>query len=136
MIEYLKLFEKTVVIALILMMAVVVLLTTVEMGISIGNDIIAPPVFLLEISHLMKLFGDFMLILIGIELLETTKLFLTDKIIHVEIVILVAIMAIARKVIILDVKKLDSLTLIGIGVVVITLAGSYYLIKRSQNEAQ
>jgi uncharacterized membrane protein (DUF373 family) len=42
----------------------------------------------------------------------------------------VALIAIARKVIILDVKELDGLKLIGIGVIIIALAGGYVYIKR------
>jgi LPXTG-motif cell wall-anchored protein len=42
--------------------------------------------------------------------------------------------AIARKVIILDSSKIDSLTLIGIGFIVLSLSAGYYLVKRSQDE--
>jgi len=48
------------------------------------------------------------------------------------VVLLVAIIAIARKVIILDVKALPSMTLVGIGVIVISLSIGYYLVKKSQ----
>jgi uncharacterized membrane protein (DUF373 family) len=37
--------------------------------------------------------------------------------------------AIARKVIILDVKELSSLTLIGIGVIIFALSAGYYFLK-------
>ena len=37
--------------------------------------------------------------------------------------------AIARKVIILDVKKMDSGSLLGIAAIILALAGGYYLIK-------
>jgi uncharacterized membrane protein (DUF373 family) len=40
--------------------------------------------------------------------------------------------AIARKVIILDVKELSSLTLIGIGAIVLALSTGYYLLKRGR----
>jgi hypothetical protein len=42
--------------------------------------------------------------------------------------------AIARKIIILDVKTMPSLTLIAIGFIIIALAIGYYLIKRSRIE--
>ena len=44
--------------------------------------------------------GFFLLVLIGIELLETIKAYLLTNVIHVEIVLEVALIAIARKVII------------------------------------
>ena len=46
----------------------------------------------------------------------------------------VAMIAIARKVIILDVKELSSLTLMGIGVIIIALSAGYYLLTIKQNE--
>ena len=57
-------------------------------------------------------------------------MYLDHKLVHVEVVMTVAIIAIARKVIILDVKDLDGLKLIGIGVIIIALAGGYIFIKR------
>jgi uncharacterized membrane protein (DUF373 family) len=42
--------------------------------------------------------------------------------------------AIARKVIILDVKELPSATLLGIAAIIITLSSGYYLFKRARLE--
>jgi len=59
--------------------------------------------FRLENHELLSFFGFFLLVLIGIEFLDTIKAYLRDSVIYVEIVILVAIIAISRKVILLDV---------------------------------
>ncbi|MGE5311020.1 MAG: phosphate-starvation-inducible PsiE family protein, partial [Nitrospirota bacterium] len=56
--------------------------------------------------------------------------YMVEKVVHVEIVFAVALIAVARKVIVLDVAKYPSLTLIAIGVIIIALSVSYYLIKR------
>ncbi|NOT53204.1 MAG: phosphate-starvation-inducible PsiE family protein, partial [Deltaproteobacteria bacterium] len=106
----LKYFERLIVLALILMMVMVIALATVELGWIIWQDIMTPPVFLLDIDELLDIFGFFLLILIGLELLETIKAYLTDHIVHVEIVLEVALIAIARKVIILEPKELSALT--------------------------
>jgi uncharacterized membrane protein (DUF373 family) len=131
MIAALKLFEKLVVFSLVGMMALVVALATLELGWVIVKDIITPPVFLLEINELLEVFGMFLLVLIGIELLDTIKSYLADHILRVEIVLVVAIIAIARKVIILDTEKLSDLTLIGIGAIILALAIGYYMVKQS-----
>lgn len=131
--KYLVKLEKTIVLSLLAMMVLVVFLSTVELGWLIINDIITPPVFLLDISELLDVFGMFLLVLIGIELLETVKMYLTEKAVHVEIVFMVALIAIARKVIILDIKETSSLTLIGIGVIIIALSAGYYLLTRKRN---
>ena len=99
--------------ALTVMMAVVLFLATMELGWIIVKDVTTPPVLLLEIDELLEIFGLFMLVLIGVELLETImKTYLAEGVNHAEIVISVAIIAIARKVIILDVKDLSGITLI------------------------
>jgi uncharacterized membrane protein (DUF373 family) len=122
-------FESIINAALLIMMAVVVLLKTVDLGWTIVKDIAAPPVFLLEVSALLDLFAAFLLVLIGVELLDTVKVYITDKTVHVELILSVGLVAIARKVILLDVKHLDGLSLIGIGVIIIALAASYYLVR-------
>ena len=128
----LKTFEKIVVLALIAMMVLVISLAVIELAWIIIQDLIKPPLLLLEINDLLDIFGFFLLILIGVELLETIKAYLSEHVVHVEIVLEVALVAIARKVIILDVKELSSLTLIGIAAVIIALAVAYYLEKRSR----
>ncbi|MFZ0611399.1 MAG: phosphate-starvation-inducible PsiE family protein [Desulfobacterales bacterium] len=125
--------ERVVVVALLIMMSLVVCLATVELGWFIIKDIITPPVFLLEIDELLEIFGMFLIVLIGIELLETVKMYLTQQMVHVEVVFMVAMIAIARKVIVLDLKDYPSLTLIGIGVIIVSLAVGYYLLTKKQN---
>ena len=123
----LKLFEKVVVLSLIAMMAVLVLLSTVELGWIILKDIITPPYVLPGIIDLLDIFGFFLLILIGIELLETIRAYLVEHVVHVEVVLEVALIAVARKVIILDVKEYSSLTILGIAALILALSVAFFL---------
>jgi uncharacterized membrane protein (DUF373 family) len=127
---FLKKFEHIIVLSLITMMVIVVVLATVELGWIIIRDIVTPPIILLEIDELLEIFGFFLLVLIGIELLETIKAYLLTNVIHVEIVLEVALIAIARKVIILDLNKYDSLTLVGIAALIAAVALAFLVIKR------
>lgn len=127
---FLKKFEYVIVLSLITMMVVVVLLTTVELGWVIIRDIITPPIILLEIDELLEIFGFFLLVLIGIELLETIKAYLMTNVVHVEIVLEVALIAIARKVIILDIGRYESLTLVGVAALISAVALAFLVIKR------
>ena len=119
--------------SLILMMIVVILLSTIELGHILVLDIITPPNYLLNINELLDVFGFFMLILIGVELLETIRAYLNENEVHVEIVLEVALIAVARKVVIIDVKEYSPETLLAIAAIVLSLAGAYYLQKRSRN---
>ena len=131
-----KLFERVVVVSLLVMMMLVVALATLELGWIIVKDIIRPPVLLLEVDEILEIFGFFLLILIGVELLETIKAYLTDNVIHVEIVLEVALIAVARKVIVLDLSKYDGLTVLSIAALIIALAGGFFLERSARSRAK
>jgi uncharacterized membrane protein (DUF373 family) len=131
MLPFIKSFEKIIIRVLVVLMAFVLLLSTVELAWVIIKDIITPPILLLEIDELLDIFGLFMLVLIGIELLDTiAKTYMAESVDHAQIVMAVAIIAIARKVIILDVKDLSGLALVGIAAIILALSIGYYLIKK------
>nr|WP_277989565.1 phosphate-starvation-inducible PsiE family protein [Corallococcus sp. NCSPR001] len=109
------------------MMMVVVALATLELGWIIAQDIITPPVLILEVDELLEIFGFVLLILIGVELLETIKAYLRDNVVHVEIVLEVALIAIARKVIVLDLSKYDGVSVLAVAALIIALAVAFSL---------
>mgnify|MGYP001078130913 FL=1 len=121
-------FEKGIIFVLSLMMMIVILLATIEFGYILVVDILTPPLFFVEVSELLDIFGFFLLILIGVELFETIRSYMAEHIVHVEVVAEVALIAIARKVIILDVKDFTPLALLGIAAIIIALAAAYFLV--------
>ena len=131
--SFIRKFERCVILSLIVMMIIVVLISTIELGYIIVKDIISPPLFWLEIQQLLEIFGFFMLILIGVELLETIKAYLAEKVVHSEIVLEVALIAITRKVIILDTKEYSGMAVMGIAALILAIAIAYYLMKKSFN---
>ncbi|MFC1835523.1 phosphate-starvation-inducible PsiE family protein [Thermodesulfobacteriota bacterium] len=129
MTDLLQKFEHLVVKTLLVMMAIVVFLATLELCYILIKDIIKPPILILEINDLLEIFGMFMLVLIGLELFESIQVYHKDRIIRVEVVIMVAIIAVSRKVIILDYKSLSSFTLLQVGVGILCLGLTYMLLK-------
>jgi uncharacterized membrane protein (DUF373 family) len=122
--------EKIIVAVLILLMIIVLLLATYELGKFLFNAIFINESGL-TLGNVMELFGGFLLVLIGIELLDTIKVYLKDNVVHVEVVLLVAIIALARKIVIYDIETLTGDKIIGIAVLIIALAGAYFLIKKA-----
>ena len=134
MLRLLKRFERFLIQVLMVMMALVLLLATIDLGWLIIKDIFQPFSLVLSIDQLLELFGLFMLVIIGIELLETImKTYLTQGIPHYEVVLSVAIIAIARKVIILDIKETSSLSLVGIAAIILALTVGYYFMKKTEH---
>ncbi len=132
--SYLDTFQKTIIAVLTALMAIVVMLATFELVYIMALDILSPPFILLDANDLLNIFGYFLLILIGIELLETFRIYLKEQAINVQVVFLVAMIALARKVIILDASEMQSLTIVGIGFIILALAAGYYLVKKSKDE--
>ena len=61
---------------------------------------------------------------------ETIKAYLDEDVIHAEIVLLVALVAIGRKVIITDFKYSEPQAMYGTAALVLALSVGYYLVKR------
>jgi uncharacterized membrane protein (DUF373 family) len=135
--------ERTIIIALLLMLIVVVVLSTwsfcealieriaVRMGGGIAADEEWKALLHYRMGFLREVFSGFLLLLIGIELMKTVVMYLQSHVLHVEVVMTVAIIAVARHTIDLDFEKADPLLLIGIGVMLLSLSLGYYFFRRS-----
>lgn len=119
-----------------IVMTIIVALSIVELGIVLYLDIFDPTdnVLFLEIDELFMIFGFFFIILIGFELMETIEMYFKENVIHAEVVLLVAVIAVSRKVILLDLEKYEPLAIIGLGIIILALGGCYYLIKLSHRD--
>lgn len=131
MTRFTRFVERGIVYTLIGLMSLVIVVATGELGWLIYRDLSTPPILMLEIEQLLDLFGFFLLVLIGVELLETIKAYLVEHVVHVEIVIEVALIAIARKVIVLDLSKHSGVTVLAIAALVLALACAYFIEKRA-----
>ncbi len=118
--------QKFTVLALAGMLAVVVFLSTIHLGVLIAEEVWTPPRFLIRVQGLLEIFGYFLLVLIGVELLETLKAYLKKDVIHVRVVLEVALIAMARKVIIEEPNAVSALTLFGIAALILALGIAFY----------
>ena len=89
----------------------------------------------MTISDILATFGAFMAVLIAIEIFINITIYLREDVIHVRIVMATALMAIARKVIVLDYKEVKSEYVYATAAVVIAMAIGYWLVnKKTQND--
>jgi uncharacterized membrane protein (DUF373 family) len=79
---------------------------------------------------LIEIFGLFLNILIALELLENVTAYLRKHIVQVELVVVTALIAISRKIIIFDPNKYSKDDLIALTVGTLALAASYWLIRK------
>jgi len=123
--QWLRKYERVIVGALLAMLAVVVALSTVELGWILLKDILSPPSLLLEVDELLEVFGFFLLVLIGLELLDTIKIYFEKGSIELKVIFTVALIAIGRKIIIFDPKDYDGLQMIGVAAIIVALVFGY-----------
>lgn len=128
---HLKRFEHFIVIALLCLMMLAVFVSTVELVIILYRQLMKPPVLLLSIDEMLEVFGFFLMVLIGLELLETIKAYLDEDRVHAEVVFLVALVAVSRKVIILDYKEMTPELLLSMSAITLALSVGYFLVRRA-----
>jgi uncharacterized membrane protein (DUF373 family) len=135
MIETVNKFEKLIYASLMIMLIAVLVASVIFLGWTLVVSLIDSTPWQLETHEMIQVLGGFLLVLIGVELLDTIKAYFLENAIHVEIVVLLAIIAIARKVILLDPTGMSGFDygfeLIGIGIIVVGLSAGYYLIKKA-----
>ena len=119
--------QAVIVRVLMLLLLVVVALSTVHLGVLIAQEIWKPPRFLIVVPALLELFGYFLLVLIGVELLETLRGYVRHSDIRLRVVLEVALIAAARKVITLEPSATPGVTLFGIAALIFALGVAYYL---------
>jgi uncharacterized membrane protein (DUF373 family) len=135
MIEVVNKFEKVVYAVLMALLMLVLATSLIDLVWLLYQSLIGSTPYLLETHELITVLGAFLLVLIGVELLDTIKAYFHENTIHVEIVVLLAIIAVARKVILLDPTGMNGFEfgfeLMGTGVIVICLAAGYYFLKKA-----
>jgi uncharacterized membrane protein (DUF373 family) len=118
--------------AMSLLLIIVILVSLLDLSKSLWSDLFFQPVFFFK-DKLFEIFGAFLTILIAIELLENITGYLQKHIIQVELVIVTSLIAVARKIIILDLKKVSDNELLGLAGAIIALSIGYGIVKWSNS---
>lgn len=93
-----------------------------------------PPFLLLDINDIFATFGAFMAVLIAIEIFINIRLYLGSNTLSVQLVIATALMAIARKVIVLDFDDVTPDYILGVAAVVLALGITYWLLAKQKQD--
>lgn len=127
---FIGLMESVVARFLSLAMIVVIFVGTIDLIRLLISDLAAEPKGFFSQS-LFTIFGAFLNILIALEILENITGYLRKHVFQVELVIATSLIAVARKIIILDLDKTTGVGLIGLASAVLALAVSYWIIRNS-----
>lgn len=124
--------QRYIYLVLAVMLLIVIIISVIELAELLVVNMFEDTSFLrLETMGILNFFEYFLLILIGIELLESIKSFIVDNTIHIDIILILAIIAVARKVIVVDYAQNDPYALIGTAALVFALCAGYFLVKKA-----
>jgi len=133
MIDSIKTFNRIMYLVLLILLGIVLVVSVINLAIIVVMFLVDDGGFILESHEIIQIFGYFLLVLIGVEFFESILTYLRDHVIHVEVIVMVAMTAVARKVILLD-SEVSDMHLLGLGFLILSLGIAYYLIRRSHRE--
>jgi uncharacterized membrane protein (DUF373 family) len=77
-------------------------------------------------------FAGVLSVVLGLELFETLKTYFTEHQIRLEVILVVAIIAVGRQVVQVDFEHTPGAVLFGLSAVILALTLGYFLVKRAQ----
>ncbi|MEM0466750.1 MAG: phosphate-starvation-inducible PsiE family protein [Candidatus Thermoplasmatota archaeon] len=124
-------FKRIIVNFLMLMLAIIIVVSTGYVGWTIIDKLVIhfDPSSISNV--IIDILGLFLLVFVSLELFETFKLYTQEHVVHVEAMLLVALIAISRKIILLDYNKITSDIFFGLSALVISIGTAYYLLKKT-----
>lgn len=109
-------------------MVVVILVSVYDLVIFLSQELFTTPLGFFN-KTLFQTFGLFLNVLIALEILENITAYLRKHVVQVELVIVTSLIAVARKIIILDLQKVTGTEIIGLSVAILSLSISYFIIR-------
>lgn len=124
-------FERALAKILSIALSLVLVVASLQMLIFLGTDLLD-----LQVNWtgegLIRLLDEVLVILIALEVLQNLTAYLREHVVQIELVLVTALTAVARKVIVMPPGMQKSPgELIGLGVAVLALAVAYWLVRQS-----
>ncbi|MFM9264378.1 phosphate-starvation-inducible PsiE family protein [Tychonema sp. BBK16] len=116
-----------------LAMILVIIVSVCDLLIFLTKELVNDHQTLLK-DTLFVIFGLFLNVLIALEILENITAYLKKHVIQVELVIVTSLIAVSRKIIILDLEKKTAADLIGLAAAIFALSISYLIVRYSNKE--
>ncbi len=112
-----------------LVLLVVMIAATFQLIWGVGWSLFSPRTEWMQ-GRLIKVLGDLLTLLIAVEVLQNITSYLRRHVIQIELVLLTAMTAVARKVIVLPPGAENKpMLLVGLGVAVLALAAAFWMVR-------
>jgi uncharacterized membrane protein (DUF373 family) len=80
---------------------------------------------------MQRAFGGVLVVVLGLELIETLKVYFHEHQVRVEVIMIVGLIAVGRHVIQIDYVHEEASQLFGLGALIVSLALGYFLVGKS-----
>jgi len=129
-------YEEVVARVLAVLVCLVIAAASLQLIGSVGLRVLNPSTDWLN-GQLMQLLDRLLLILIALEVLQNLTAYLREHVVQIELVLLTALTAVARKVIVMPQDSEGQPWLLAsLGFTVLTLAGAYWLVRWALRQQQ
>jgi len=129
-------YEEVVARVLAVLVCLVIAAASLQLIGSVGLRVLNPSTDWLD-GQLMQLLDRLLLILIALEVLQNLTAYLREHVVQIELVLVTALTAVARKVIVMPQdSEGQPLLLASLGFTVLTLAGAYWLVRWALRQQQ
>jgi len=130
--SYYQRFESLVALILTIVIGLIILAALYRLTISVISGLVLGSLDPLDHKVFQVIFGEIMTLLIALEFNHTLQYVHTrQSIIQTKVVILIALLALARKFIILDVHEMSSGHLLGLAAITLVLGITYWLVREA-----
>ena len=124
--------EREVARILTLITGVVIISALVQLVLSLGSKLLTGSEATWLGDDLIKVLGDLLTVLIALEVLQNITSYLRRHVVQIELVLVTALTAVSRKVIVLPTGAENKpQLLVGLGIAVVSLSAAYWLVKRA-----
>ena len=129
---YYQQFESAVAFALTVIIALIVLVALYRLFAEVVIELLFKAVDPLEHAVFQSIFGEVVTLLIALEFNHTLKYVVTrhQSIIQTRVVLLIALLAVARKFIVLDIHETTPQYLLGLSAVTFALGATYWFVRQ------
>lgn len=128
---YYQRFESVVALVLTLIVSLIILVALYRLSVEVVGGLVLGALNPLDHKVFQIVFGEIITLLIALEFNHTLHYVVTrvQSVIHIKVVLLIALLSLARKVIILDLKETTPNELLGLAAITLSLGITYWLLR-------
>ena len=128
-------FELSTIVALQFLLIVMIFASTVVLFVLSYQSLRSQIAHISTVGDLLfivqRTIAGILIVVLGLEVLETLKAYFRDHHVRLEVIIVVAIIAASRHLVQLDFEHASPVSLLGLSAVIVSLTAGYFLVKKA-----